>query len=323
MAATILPFRRRTRMTASLSASHETLVIAHRGASGYLPEHTLAGYAMAHAQEADFLEPDLVLSRDGVPVARHDLTLDETTDARRRFPLRTRRDGKRYAIDFSHAELRQLRARAPQPGRFGLDLAGLGVPSLTEIIGLTRELNRLTGRRVGLYPELKAPAFHVAQGQDLERAVLARLAAEGLLSPDADVPVMLQCFDPATLRRLRLDLGCPLPLVQLIDDSPAMMHMVSPSGLDRIAAYADAIGICRHLLEGPGRRPSTAHTLVAEAHARNLAVHVWTFRADEDADPAGTIQRFAGLHGVDGVFSDHPDLAKQALRAMRGLHTGA
>ncbi len=323
MAATILPFRRRSRMTSSLPSSHETLVIAHRGASGYLPEHTLAGYAVAHAQEADFLEPDLVLSRDGVPVARHDLTLDESTDARRRFPLRTRRDGRRYAIDFSHAELRQLRARAPQPGRFGLDLAGLGVPSLTEIIGLTRELNRLTGRRVGLYPELKAPAFHAAQGQDLERTVLACLAGEGLLAADADVPVMLQCFDPAALRRLRLDLGCPLPLVQLIDDSPAMAHTVSPSGLDRIAAYADAIGICRRLLEGPGRRPREAHTLVAEAHARDLAVHVWTFRADEDVDPVGSIQRFASLHGVDGVFSDHPDLAKQALRALQGQRAGA
>ena len=200
-------------------------VIAHRGASGYLPEHTLAAAAMAHAMEADYIEQDVVMSRDGELIVLHDLTLDAVTDVAARFPGRQRDDGHFYAIDFDLAEIRTLRVherREPDgeltfPGRF--DAAGVDfrVPTLREEIALIQGLNRSTGRDVGVYVEPKSPAWHRAEGRDLLAAVVGVLAEFGY--EGRDDKAFLQSFDFEALRKLRFDLGSELKLVQLIGEN--------------------------------------------------------------------------------------------------------
>lgn len=298
-----------------LAAAKDPIVIAHRGASGFLPEHTLEAYAVAYALGADFVETDLVLTADGVFVALHDVTLELTTDVERRFPERARRDGSWYAIDFTLAEIKGLdvheRARpggaAAMPGRFPLGLSRFEVPTLAEVIELVQGLNASTGRDVGLYPEMKRPAWHAEQGQPMEAALLEALAAYGYVGPDARV--FVQSFEPASLQTLRFALGSELPLVMLITQP----GQVTPGALDEWASFADGIGPAKALVEAfPG--------LVRGAHERGLVVHPWTFRAD--AVPSGypsierELRRFYGDFGVDGVFTDFVEDAVRVLREM-------
>jgi len=161
-----------------LAASAESLVIAHRGASAYLPEHSLEAYALAYGQGADFLEPDLVMTADDHLIALHDLTLEATTNVAELFPDRARADGGFYAVDFTLAEIRQLTmqervepasGQARYPERWPVGAGRFRVVEFNELIEFTRELNRATGRRVGLYPETKAPQFHAEQGKDCIR----------------------------------------------------------------------------------------------------------------------------------------------------------
>ncbi len=297
------------------------LVIAHRGASGYLPEHTLAAYALAHAQGADFIEPDVVMTRDGVPIALHDLELEGTTDVRERFPGRHRADGHYYAADFDLAEIRRLTARSRRPGRFAREGTGFPVPTLDEVLRLVSELNRLTGCRVGVYPELKSPSFHRRAGLSLEAAVLSALETHGFGGPEA--PVFIQSFDPASLEYLRFELGSDLPLVQLVAGDEMAEALLSDAGLARVARYADAIGPNKRFVDR-GESAAEGSALVRRARAHGLAVHPWTFRAD--AVPADhdsveeEMRRYADL-GVDGVFADHPDRAREALAGMRPPRT--
>jgi glycerophosphoryl diester phosphodiesterase len=300
------------------------LVIAHRGASGYLPEHTLAAKALAHGLGADFLEQDVVLTRDGVPIVLHDIFLDSTTDVAARFPGRARSDGHFHAVDFSLAEVRELRVHerrtaagdAVYPGRFPTDLDLFGVPTLDDEIALITGLDRARGTRTGLYVELKSPNRHRAAGLDLSAAVLAALERHGYA--DKREQVFLQCFDDQTLKTLRE--RTPLPLVQLIadntwgEDSEAdYEHLRSDAGLDHIATYADAIGpwLCHIYLGRDAAGQPVLDDLVARARARGLAVHPYTFRSDDL--PAG-MNSFAELldlfiNGlrVDGLFTDFPD----------------
>src|SRR6185503_3347980 len=164
------------------------IVIAHRGASGYLPEHTLAAKALAHGMGADYLEQDVVLSRDGVPVVLHDIHIDTVTDVAKRFPGRARPDGRYYALDFTVAELKQLAASerfdpktglAVFPRRFPVGKSSFQVPTLEEELQLVQGLNASTGRVAGIYPEIKNPAWHRQQGHDVSRIVLDVLARYG------------------------------------------------------------------------------------------------------------------------------------------------
>jgi glycerophosphoryl diester phosphodiesterase len=169
--------------TASTSLA-EKIVIAHRGASGYLPEHTLAAKAVAHAMGADYIEQDVVLSRDGVPVVLHDIQIETVTDVATMFPGRARADGRFYAIDFSLDELKALtvmeradeRGEQVFPDRFPRGASSFRIPTLAEEIELIQGLNLSTGREAGIYPEIKAPAWHRAQGQDISAIVLGVLA---------------------------------------------------------------------------------------------------------------------------------------------------
>lgn len=307
-------------MTELTSPQRRPVVIAHRGASGYLPEHCLAGKAMAHACGADYLEQDVVATRDGVPIVFHDLSLDALTDVARRYPGRARRDGLNYCIDFELAEIRTLALReridpatgeARWPGRFPREAGAFHIPTLAEELAFIRGLNSATGREAGIYPEIKAPRWHREQGVDLSSAVLAELEAAGYLR--AGERVFLQCFDPAELRRLRGELGTGTALIQLLPADPETAE------LDEIGHYARGIGPELGALAdftAPGR-PATG---LREAAARaGLLVHPYTARVD--ALPAGLagfeelLDLLFGRLRVDGLFTDFPDLVRNYLDA--------
>jgi glycerophosphoryl diester phosphodiesterase len=309
-----------------------SLVIGHRGASGYLPEHTLASYALAIVQGADFIEPDLVATRDGVLVARHENEIGGTTDVamRAEFASRQRRqlvDGQPvqgwFVEDFTLAELKTLRAREriPQlrPGNAQYD-GKLEVPSFDEVLELLAGVNasrRITGQPlVGVYPETKHPSHFAKLGLSLEPALLAALAS-GLHG----APVFIQSFESGNLEQLRID--CAHPLTQLLSDN----FVMNAAALEAIARYAHAIGVPKSLVIKESQGLLVPTTLVREAHAAGLAVHVWTFRAENAFLPAslrrGTAAQEHGdlvaeikLHlsaGADALFCDQPDIGRAAV----------
>ncbi len=283
------------------------IVIAHRGASGYLPEHTLATYALAHGMGADFIEPDLVLTRDGRLICLHDIHLQATTNVEQLFPDRARGDGSWYAADFTLEEIRRLAAEERLDGRFPKGRSRFAVPAFTEMIELVQGLNERTGRTVGIYPELKAPGWHREQGLPMEEALLEVLGRYGYL--DQAAPVFVQSFEEGSLRRLRA-LGSGLRQVFLMAEVDRYRPFLSPEGISGIAEFADGIGPAKTMLE---RQPE----LVGWAHDADLTVHPYTFRADqvpEDYDShEAELDRFLFDLAVDGVFTDYPDRARAVL----------
>jgi len=318
------------------AAPHRPLVIAHRGASGYLPEHTLAAKVLAHAMGADFIEQDVVMSRDGVPVVMHDIYLESTTDVAQRFPDRARADGRFYATDFELAEIRELRVHERStrdasgrevpvyPDRYPLQPGLFGVPTLAEEIRLISGLDRSRGRSTGLYIELKAPLRHGAEGLDIAAAILRVLEEEGYA--DRTQQVFLQCFDDRTLRRLRHELKTPLPLIQLIaendwgeDSAVDYDHLQTARGLAEIATYADGIGpwLEQIYLGRTGSGEIRLSELVALAKKQGLLIHPYTFRRDALPEGMGSFDDLLDLFliklSVDGLFTDFPDLVVQYL----------
>ncbi len=298
------------------------VVIAHRGASGYLPEHTLAAKAMAHAMGADFLEQDVVATRDGELLVMHDIVLDRVSDVAERFPARARSDGRYYCIDFSLAEIKSLRVgerraapgdAARYPGRFPLEAGAFEIPTLEEELRFIAGLVRSTGRPVGIYPEIKEPAWHRQHGIDITPRVLATLAAHGYTEPSS--PAFLQCFGPAELVRARDVLGCRLRLVQLLEGDGRAPP--GPEQLAEIKRYAAAIGPSLDLLceaDARGARPAPS-ALGDQARAAGLAVHAYTLRADDLPPGVASFESLLELSlvdcGVDGVFTDFPDRARE------------
>lgn len=321
------------------------ILIAHRGASGERPEHTLASYQRAIDQGADYIEPDLVLTKDGVLVARHENEISETTDvaARPEFAARKRAqtiDGAAksgwFTEDFTLAELKTLRAkeRLPQlrPANTAFD-GQFEVPTFDEILELIKANEAKLGRRIGVYPETKHPSHFVSIGLPHEAALMATLTRFGYKKRD-DL-VFIQSFEIGNLKALRSK--TKLRLIQLIEarggptDAPALRYadMISPEGLKAIAAYADGIGPDKSLViprdaSGALGQPTT---LVRDAHSVGLAVHPWTFRRENyflpsgqrsGADPAqagdlaSEIAAFVAA-GVDGLFSDNSAEARAAL----------
>ncbi len=277
----------------------DKLVIAHRGASAYLPEHTLAAYALALGQGADGIETDVVLSADGVPVCLHDLWLETTTDVAERFDGRTRSDGHYYAIEFTAEQITQLCAfgRVAREDRPALPC--LLVPSLEDLLRFRQLLHRTTGRLFTLLIELKAPHFHREQGKPLEEPVLEVLNRYGCNS--ADCGVILQSFDAQSLQRLRRELGTHLPLFQLT------VHPVTSHQMDEIAAYAQGISAQRWLIEDGEGNPVEGGELASGCHQLGLKLLVWTMGRDEDA-----VRRMFWQYGADGVITDNPDVAVNA-----------
>jgi len=304
------------------------IVIAHRGASGYLPEHSLAAKALAYGQGADFLEQDVVLSKEGIPVVLHDIHVDTVTDVATVFPERKRDDGRYYAIDFTLAELKQLHlneridlktGKRVFPDRFPAGQSSFRIPTLAEEIKFIQGLNASTGKKVGIYPEIKKPAWHKQQGQDISLIVLRILQQFGYTNKDHNV--FLQCFDPIETRRIREELKCRLKLVQLIGSNSWKEADVdydtlrTAAGIKLIAEYADGIGPgMPHIVTGRDADGKPIITdLVKNAHAAGLVVHPYTFRKDDLPDYAATFDEamtiFCHQANIDGLFTDFPDLA--------------
>lgn len=328
-------------VTAFPALAADLLVIAHRGASGDRPEHTLAAYERAIDQGADYIEPDLVATKDNVLVVRHENELSDTTDVATRDEFASRKRSKTidgalvsgwFAEDFTLAELRTLRAKervpALRPNNARFD--GLyPVPTFEEVIALVRAKEVETGRRIGLYPELKHPEFLLqTAGIDLVDLLVTALRKADL--DDADDAVFVQCFEVGPLRRL--DRMVQVPLVQLVKadggpaDAPELTYsaMTSAAGLRTVAGYADAIGADLRLIFGADGVPSG---LVDTAQAAGLKVHVWTLRKENAFLPPflkrGTAQNGTGdvpglvnllkAQRVDGVFTDDPGPVVRAL----------
>ncbi|WP_408640436.1 glycerophosphodiester phosphodiesterase [Sphingobium chungbukense] len=317
----------------------EPFIIAHRGASGERPEQTLAAYERAIDQGADYIEPDLVLTRDGVLVARHENEISGTTDVADHPEFAARRttktiDGQSitgwFTEDFTLAELRTLRARErlaelrPANSRFN-DL--YPIPTFEEILKLVRAKEAETGRRIGLYPETKHPSYFAGIGLPHQAPLLALLSRYGYQT-EAD-PVFIQSFEVGNLKALRA--ASRLRLIQLVEgeggpaDAPGTTYadMMTTQGLKQIADYADGIGPATAMVLAP-EGPTG---LVGRAHDAGLQVHVWTLRMENSflptafqrpddpqgrGDFAGYVRAVAGT-GVDALFSDFPKQARQAL----------
>ena len=285
----------------------EKVIIAHRGACGYLPEHTLASYAMAYAMGADYIEQDLAMTSDHVLICLHDTTLDATTDVAAVFPDRKRADGKYDPADFTLEEIRRLHTRERLPKRFPREARLFQIPTFEEAIQLVQGLNASTGRTVGIYPELKDPSFYKEQNLPFVETLLEVLSKYGYEGPKA--PIFIQCFSPSALLYLREELKTTLPLMQLISDN----EMLNSQGYEKIAGYAQAIGPDKKCLE-------LDPVIVEKAHAAGLKVHPYTFRAEfvprKYTNVEEEMRVFLFEYGIDGGFIDQPD----KMKAVRDAH---
>lgn len=329
-----------------LDRENPPIIIAHRGASGERPEHTIASYTLAIAQGADYIEPDLVLTKDGVLVARHENEISETTDVADRPEFADRRatktiDGEKmtgwFTEDFTLAELKTLRAKERLPllrkANAGYD-GRFDIPTFEEILLLAKAQEKTAGRRIGVYPETKHPGYFAAIGLPHAVPLLALLEKHGYTRRDD--PLFIQSFEVGNLKALRGK--TQVRLIQLMakkggpadDPMASYAAMATPEGLKAIAEYADGIGVEKAMviprtLIGNLGAPTT---LVADAHAAGLAVHIWTFRRENyflplghrrGLDPAGhgdlvaEIQAFLAA-GIDGFFSDNVAEAAAATR---------
>ncbi len=311
------------------AAEPRPLIIAHRGASGYLPEHTLAAKALAYGQGADYLEQDVVLSKDGVPVIFHDTHIDTTTDVAKKFPGRQRADGRFYALDFTLAELKQLdvserfnpkTGKAAFPRRFPVGVGSFSVVTLEEEIQFIQQLNRSTGRSVGIYPELKAPAWHRKEGQDLAAAVLPILRRYGYDTKDS--ACFVQCFELAEIKRLRGELAWKGKLIMLLGgkgQGPGdtdFTYLQTDAGLADLAKIVDGIGPpIGSVVTGKSPAERKVADLAVRAHKAGLLSHPYTLRADELPKCVTTVDELLRVlfdeAKVDGVFTDFPDLVKR------------
>jgi len=315
------------------------LIIAHRGTSGERPEHTRAAYELAVEQGADFIEPDMVMSKDGHLVVRHENEIGGTTnvadhpeyaDRRRRQVIDGQTVEGWFTEDFTLLELRGLRARERLPRLRPANTAFDDQRILTfqDVIDIARDASILSGRNVGVAPELKHPSHFAALDLDMEAAFLKVLRANGLTG--ADAPVIVQCFEVGPLQRLRAIVDTPLLQLMSVSGGPAdrpdltYASMATPGGLAEIASHADYVGVETSLIlpRNAEGRTTAPTSLVADAHAAGLKIVVWTLRAEnvflplerrvggEDGghgDMAGYAKAFADL-GVDAVFSDFPGL---------------
>ena len=307
-------------VTIAGSASVPTpLIIGHRGAAGHRPEHTLAGYRLGAEMGADYIEPDLVATKDGVLVARHENEIGSTTDAATKFPDRKRTrtiDGTSitgwFSEDFTLSELKTLRARERLEFRsHGWD-GQFEVPTFDEVIQLAQQLGVELGRPIGVYPETKHPTYFRTIGLPLEDRLLAALDRRGWNTVDA--PVFIQSFE-TNLRDIRPK--TTIKLIQLIE-----RNVPTDEELRTITSYADGIGPNTRLVipAAPDGTLLPPNDLVGRAHAAGLLVHVWTLRSEPVflsrsylGDPGAEFRRFRDLQ-VDGMFTDFPDAAARALK---------
>ncbi len=329
----------------------DKVVIAHRGASGYLPEHTLPAKALAYAMKPDYIEQDVVMTKDDKLVVLHDHYLDRVTNVAAVFPNRARKDGRFYAIDFTLAEIKQLSVTEGFDIKEGKQVQGFSerfpiwkshftVPTFQEEIEMIQGLNKTLGYDIGLYPEIKAPWFHRHEGKDISKAVLTVLKHYGYIDKKSNV--YLQTFDFNELKRINDQLmpamGMDLNLVQLMAetdwnetmeyDKAGKAHpysydwMFEPNGMKVLSQYADGIGPWKPMIVKDSSTVGHIELtdMVKNAHANGMVVHPYTFRADKDRIPAyvkdydGMLEVFYNQADVDGVFTDFPDKAVHFLQ---------
>ncbi|QTE24049.1 glycerophosphodiester phosphodiesterase [Polaribacter cellanae] len=291
---------------------NKKVVIAHRGASGYLPEHTMEAKAMAYAMNPDFIEQDLVLSKDNVPIVIHDIYLDDVTDVATKFPSKKREDNRYYVIDFTFEELQTLAVSErfnPKTGeqfyknRFPKGKGNFKLHSFQQEIEMIQGLNKATGKNIGIYPEIKEPEFHKKEGKNLTKIVLKILADYGYKTKKDNC--ILQCFDAKELERIRKELKSNLFLVQLME------FPEEAKNLKHFARYADGIGPWyKQILDKKVDGKWQFTPLVSKAHQLGLKVHPYTFRADQ-LDEFNSFEEMMQTllidANVDGAFTDFPD----------------
>jgi glycerophosphoryl diester phosphodiesterase len=339
VALTLMPTDQLLASSLNTLNGQDPIVIGHRGASGYRPEHTLEAYQLAIEQGADYIEPDLVSTLDGVLVARHENEISGTTDVATRSEFATRRTTKIidgvsttgwFTEDFTLAELKTLRAieRIPAIRPDNTVYNGLfEIPTFQEVIDLAKTKSAELGRTIGIYPETKHPTYFDDLGLSLEEPLVNTLNANGYIGETA--PVFIQSFEVGNLQDLNS--LTDVPIVQLLNgsgrpydfilsgDTRTYADLATPTGLAFIATYADGIGANKNLIiprDGSGNLLSPT-TLVDDAHANGLIVHSWTFRNENVFLPTNLQNnpqeeyRIFYQTGLDGVFSDHPNTAVQ------------
>ncbi|WDU53621.1 glycerophosphodiester phosphodiesterase [Taylorella equigenitalis] len=327
----------------------DKIVIAHRGASGYLPEHTLESKALAFGQGADYLEQDLAMTKDDRIVVIHDHFLDGLTDVAKKFPDRKRADGRYYVVDFTLDEIKTLemtenfkdkdgKQEAVYPNRFPLWNSHFAIHTLEEEIEFIQGLEKSTGKKIGIYPEIKAPWLHHQEGKDIAKATLEILKKYGYDSKDD--PIYFQTFDFNELKRIKTELlpelGMDLKLVQLIAYSDwgetqeknaegkwvnySYDWMFEPGAMAEIAKYADGVGPGWYMLvdDKKSQPDNIVYTpMVEELKKQKLELHPYTVR--KDALPAfftDVNQMYDALlnkAGSTGIFTDFPDTAVNFL----------
>ena len=329
----------------------EKIVIAHRGASGYLPEHSMETKAVSYVMGADYIEQDLVLTKDNRLVVLHDIFLDRVTNVADIFPDRKRSDGRYYVIDFTLAEIKQLdmterykikngKRVAVYPNRFPLGKSSFKVHTFEEEIELIQGMNKSFGKNVGLYPEIKSPAFHHAEGKDIALISLKILKKYGYDTRNSKI--YFQCFEAKELKRIKNELfnqlSMNIPLVLLLPGSNKKKYAVLHNGekfllndynwdleninYTEISEYADGIGPSYNSLVARDSQLEQIKItpMVSEAHKAGLVVHPYTFRSDKLPQYAASFDQllfiFYFIVDIDGIFTDFPDKAVDFLNSF-------
>lgn len=324
------------------AADSDKLIIAHRGASGYVPEHTLESKALAYAMGVEYLEQDLAMTKDDQLVVVHDHYLDRITDVADKFPGRARKDGRFYVIDFTLEEIKSLnftegfeikdgKKVAVYPNRFPVGASTFKIHTFAEEIEFIQGMNKTMGRDVGIYVETKAPWFHKQEGKDISKATLEVLKRYGYTNKDSKV--YFQTFDYPDLKYVKTELmpkmGMDLKTVILITSSPDetyelhdgkwvrsdYRYLIDPKNFKEISQYADGAGPAYSMLidqKASKKGHVVANNLVAEYHKHGMEVHPYTIRKDQLPAWASDVNEVyeAVLYkaGADGVFTDFPDL---------------
>ncbi len=321
-------------------SSYKPLIIGHRGASGHKPEHTLASYQLAIDMKADYIEPDLVMTKDKVLVARHENEISETTDVALKFPERktTKKiDGKEkvgwFVEDFTLKEIKTLRAKERLSFRNHLEDFKYEIPTFAEILDLVVSESKKQKRKIGVYPEMKHPSYFKSIGLPLDQALIKELKAHNLNKKNSQV--FIQSFELSSLVEIKK--LTPLPLIFLIDDPQEIpydhvlsndkrtyLDLMTPAELKKIKSVVYGIGPHKNYVipEDANKKLQSPTPLIKVAHDLGLKVHVYTFRSDKeylnkeyDGNPEKEYHRFFSL-GVDGLFSDFPDDAIKARQSF-------
>ena len=333
----------------AVTMANAKTIVAHRGASAYLPEHTLEAKALAYAMGVDYLEQDLAMTKDDHLVVVHDHFLDRVSDVAAKFPDRARKDGRYYVIDFTLAEIKSLnftegfeikdgKMVAGYKGRFPLMQSAFKIHTLEEEIEFIQGLNKNKRKNVGIYVETKAPWFHKQEGKDISKATLEVLKKYGYTTKDSNC--IFQTFDYPDLKYVKTQLmpqmGMDLRTVILITTNPTetyelkdgkwesfdYKYLIDPANMAEIAQYADGMGPDYNLLfdvEKSSKGHIVVNDFVRNAHNNGMIVHPYTIRKDRLPDYVVNVDELydAVLYkaDADGVFTDFPDLGVKFLES--------